>query len=487
MARFYLPAIENGRIVAMIRRCSNRVLVLAASVGIIATVSPIEASASDTQLRLASFSADVTVPIDHRLMGILPARAARVADPLEARGFILLGADAPLVWVAVDWCEIRNEAYDRWCNALAAAAGTKPDRVIVTSLHQHDAPVADLGAQRLLDEVGMGSQLCDPRFHEEAVQRVAKALQAALPAAVRVTHLGVGQGLVHEVASNRRVVLGDGRVAFTRGSSSGGDQFMRDAPDGLIDPWLRTISFWDGEQPLLALSAYATHPMSYYGRGEVSADFVGLARRMRQQDDPAVFQIYVSGCSGDVTAGKYNDGSPENRPILAKRLHAAMQEAWRGTRRWPLESVELRSVDMSLPFRSGEEFTTAHLQQTLQDAKLDERTRILAAMALASRQRIESGHRLSLRCLDFGSALLASLPAESFVGYQLMAQQLRPDVPVVCAGYGECWPGYIPTQDAFADGFTDTWLWVDRGAYAAMRTALTNVLRTPRSRTVEKK
>ena len=61
-----------------------------------------------------------------------------------------------------------------------------------------------------------------------------------------------------------------------------------------------------------------------------------------------------------------------------------------------------------------------------------------------------------------------------------MAQRLRPDVPVVCIGYGECWTGYIPTRAAFADGFTDQWLWVDRGADAEMRSALVKVLRTPR-------
>ncbi len=450
-----------------------------AAFGALATISHTAANANDTPLRLAWFRADVTVPIGHRLMGILPAKAARVADPLEARGFVLLGADAPIVWVAVDWCEIRNEAYDRWREVLAAAAGTEPSRVLVTSLHQHDAPVADLGAQRLLDGVGLPDELCDPKFHEDAVQRVANALRECLPSARRVTHVGVGRGEVHDVASNRRVVLASGQVEFSRGSNTGGDPAMRDAPEGLIDPWLRTLSFWDGEQPLLALHAYATHPMSYYGRGEVSADFVGLARRMRQQDDSNVFQIYVNGCAGDVTAGKYNDGSPENRPILAKRLHAAMQDAWRNTQRWPLETVGFRSVEMALPFRGGEQFSAAALQQSLNDSKLDERTRILAAMALASRQRIESGHKLSVPCLDFERALLVSLPGESFVGYQLMAQQLRPDVQVVCAGYGECWTGYIPTREAFADGFTDQWLWVDRGADAAMRTALTNVLRTP--------
>jgi hypothetical protein len=445
----------------------------------IIAVSQAPAFAGDAPFRLAWFQADVTVPLGHRLMGILPAKAARVADPLEARGFVLLGADAPIVWVAVDWCEIRNEAYDRWRNVLAAAAGTDPSRVIVVCLHQHDAPVADLGAQKLLDEAGLSKQLCDPEFHEAAVERVAKALRTSLSSARRVTHVGFGQGIVRDVASNRRVVLPDGRVAFSRGSNSGGDRLMREASDGLIDPWLKTLSFWEEDQPLVAIDAYATHPMSYYGRGEVSADFVGLARRMRQQDDPKVFQIYVNGCAGDVTAGKFNDGAPENRPILAKRLHAAMQEAWKNTRRSPLEAVQFRSVPMSLPFRGGEQFTAAALRRTLEDPKLDERARILAAMALASRQRIESGHKILVPCLDFEHALLVSLPGESFVGYQLMAQRLRPDVPVVCAGYGECWTGYIPTRAAFADGFTDQWLWVDRGADTKMRTAMQSVLRTP--------
>ena len=204
-----------------------------------------------SEFRLAVFRVDVTVPMGHRLMGILPVKAERVADPLEARGFVLLGDKAPLVWVAVDWCEIRNEAHDRWREALAEASGTKPERVIVTCLHQHDAPVADLGAQKLLDAVGMQKQLCDPAFHEECVQRVAKAVREALKSPRRITHFGVGQAIVHNVASNRRMVLDSGKVEFSRGSSLGGDKAMRDAPDGLIDPWLRTLSFWDGEQPLL--------------------------------------------------------------------------------------------------------------------------------------------------------------------------------------------------------------------------------------------
>ena len=80
------------------------------------------------------------------------------------------------------------------------------------------------------------------------------------------------------------------------------------------------ISFWNQDKPVVALSVYATHPMSFYGQGEVSADFVGLARRRMQKHLPDVVQIYASGCSGDVTAGRYNDGSEAAREEVSERV-----------------------------------------------------------------------------------------------------------------------------------------------------------------------
>src|SRR5690606_4823642 len=124
------------------------------------------------RFRLARFSADVTIPPGHPCMGggVEPAR--EVLDPLLARGVVLLGGDRPVVIASVDWCEIRNDAYDAWRTALAEAAGTSRDRVLLSSIHQHDAPVADLGAERLLRARGAAGSVCDPAFHEQAVRRV---------------------------------------------------------------------------------------------------------------------------------------------------------------------------------------------------------------------------------------------------------------------------------------------------------------------------
>jgi hypothetical protein len=427
------------------------------------------------EYQIAPFTADVTIPLGHRCMGVLPTKSTSIEDPLECRGFVFLGAGQPVVLAAVDWCEIRNGAYDQWRDALAAAAGTSRQRVIVSSLHQHDAPITDSGAAALLAEAGLPGELYDAAFHADCLQRISSAIRKSLENPRRVTHVGTGQAKVDRVASNRRVVR-DGRVTFSRGSRSGGEAFHRDAPEGQIDPYLKTLSFWDGETPVVALHVYATHPMSYYGRGGVTADFVGLARRRRQADDAGVLQIYASGASGDVTAGKYNDGSPAMRPVLADRLYQAMQAAWQATRKHELAGVAFRSRKLDLPFSTAPQHTADSLTKVLSNPEAKVTDRILAAMGLSSRRRVEAGQQIDLPCLDVGAAQLVLLPGEVFVGYQLLAQQLRPESFVVTLGYGECWPGYIPTQAGEGDRFQDVWLWVAPGCEPRLRHALAEVL-----------
>jgi hypothetical protein len=441
-------------------------------------------AAPKTEFRLATFSADVTVPAGHALMGggIKPAQT--VADPLFAKGWVLLGGGKPIVLVSVDWCEIRNAAYDRWREVLARAAGTDPARVLVTSVHVHDAPVADLEAEKILKASHAAGSVCDLAFHEAAVLRVAQALRASLGSARRVTHLGLGQAKVENVASNRRYVLPDGTVKFDRTSRTKHPQ-AHAAAEGTVDPWLKTLSFWDGRKPVAALHAYAVHPMSYYGQGEVSADFVGLARAWMQTNLPSVFQIYVSGCSGNVTAGKYNDGSPANRPVLAGRIYQAMKTGWANTKLHPLKQADFRVVPLQLPPRDAAGFTVADLEKRLKD---DPKPfgHCLAAMGLSWCKRCAAGEPIDVPVVDFGPAQLLLLPAESYVEFQLFAQQQRPQSFVLVMGYGECAPGYIPIERAWTehDENLGDWCWVGPGAEArlkqAIEAALTPTMRTSR-------
>ncbi len=435
-----------------------------------------EKKRSVAEFQIATFSADVTIPLNHRCMGVLPTKSRKILDPLLAKGFVLFGKGKPIVFCAIDWCEIRNGSYDQWRNVLAEAAGTSPVHVLVAALHQHDAPVVDRGAGALLKSVGLEDELYQERFHQETLKRVAKAVSYSLEEKIRVTHLATGKARVDRIASNRRVLLPNRQVTFSRGSASGRNEALSSAPEGTIDPFLRTLSFWNQDTAILAMHSYATHPMSFYGRGEVSSDFVGLAREKLQREDFSVQQIYFSGCSGDVTAGKYNDGSRENRKVLADRLHRAMKKSWESQETIPITKMDFRSENLLLPYRQSDSLTRISLQQTLGDEELPTEKRILAAMGLSSLNRVESKQPIHFPVVDFGAAKIVLFPAEAFVGYQLMAQEIAGDQFVFSIGYGECWPGYIPTLSAFQDGFDDQWLWVDPGCEQLIRKSLTELL-----------
>jgi hypothetical protein len=393
-------------------------------------------------VQIATFRADVTPPVGAPLCGGLVKPAVGVSEPLLALGVVLLSDEKPVVLCAVDFCEIRGADHIHWREVLAKAAGTSAERVALHSLHQHNAPLVDNAVQKMLPEIG----ILDAAATEKALQDVAEAIQAALKAPQPVTHISTGEAKVLEVAGNRRVQVIDGKVGKMRGSGSK-DPELRALPEGLIDPFLKTVSFWNGEKKLAALHYYATHPMSYYGDGIVSHDFAGIAREKRTQEE-GVPHIYFTGCGGNIGAGKYNDGTPEMRPLLAGRIHAAMVESEKVVKRVPLTKIAWRHAPVVL--KPDPEFPEERMLKVLQNAEARASTRISTALRIGFIRHREPIPFTSLHLGD--DVCLIHLPGESFVEYQLFAQQQRSGGFVCTASYGDGVTGYIPLEHSFEEG-----------------------------------
>ena len=400
-------------------------------------------------LHVATFRVDVSVPIGHPLCGGWIRPAVHVTEPLYALGLILLGNEAPVVLCAVDYTGICNDAHVRWREAVARAAHTTPERVAVHCVHQHNAPFVDVRAERLIREQKSFASSLDLAWHDGVVQRVAAAVQKALAATQPVTHVSHAQAKVERVASNRRLIGKDGKLIGWRGSSCR-DAKLRAAPEGLIDPWLRAVTLWNGDKPLAVLHYYATHPMSYYGDGLVTSDFVGLAREGRSKEHH-VPHLYFTGCAGNVAAGKYNDGDRPNRFLLAHRVYDAMQRCQAEAPRRPVPGFHWRTEEVILPPRS--DTTEAQLRRTVADPTKAKAVRNRAAMKLSYRLRAEAGIPIVLSSLHLGPEIcLLHLPAECFVEYQLYANQQQPGRFIATAAYGDGGPWYIPIAEAFDQG-----------------------------------
>lgn len=398
------------------------------------------------ELRVSTFDADVTpkvgVPVAY-----VPARS--ITDRLTARGVVLQAlGQKPVVLCAIDWIGIGNDAYDRWLAALAQAAGTTPDRVTLHALHQHDAPRWEIATKYLVP--GFKEKVIDMKFAEDAMARTAAAVRAGMKQAKPVTQLGVGAAKVEKVASNRRILGPDGKVKYVRYSKSRIPEAIA-APEGVIDPYMRALSFWSGDKPVAVLTYYATHPQSYYGDGDVTAEFVGLARAQRDQEQPGVMHIHFNGASGNVAAGKYNDGSHEMRPVLTARMAAGMKAAWDATEKYAVPAkVDWAAEPVQLPAKIYADRAT--LMATLNDASAKFETRRRAAIELTWTDRNEAKKPVVLKRLRLGDIQILHMPGELFVEYQLAAQKMPGKGQVLMAAYGDFGPGYIGTTIAYGQG-----------------------------------
>lgn len=406
-------------------------------------------------LRIAVFQADVTPPIGAPLCygGVKPAR--EIVEKLSARGLVILTGEKPIVLCAVDWVLTSNGGYNSFREALAKAADTSVDRVAVHCLHPHDTPGVDFSLEELLSEIGLSGKSCDVAASRQAIQRTADAVRKSMTAARPVTHLGFGRAKVEKVASNRRILGPDGKVKAIRWSAVTEKQ-LHDAPEGIIDPYLQLLSFWDHDQAIASVTYYATHPQSFYNVGGVTPDIPGIARAQREKETPGVAHIHFNGASGNITAGKYNDGSKENRPILAGRLADGMRSAWKDQKKIAVtaQDVQWRVKPVALP--PDPDLDISKLEKKLRDAKVSDDQKTVAAIQLVWLRRCQAGEKIDLSCLKIGPVYVLHMPGELFVEYQLAAQRLRPNDHILMAAYGDDGTGYIGTKIAYSQGGYET-------------------------------
>ncbi|MBN1393605.1 MAG: hypothetical protein JW959_01050 [Pirellulales bacterium] len=371
--------------------------------------------------RLATFRCDITPPKGQPLAG--NDLLQTVEQPLLAKGVVLDANGRRYVICALDWCVVCNDSYHKLRGAIAEAAGVSFSRVAVQTVHQHTAPAIDIDPAP--KPAGKNDDKSPPDFdakvYDALVGRIAAAVRESLDRFQPFDRVGAGQAKVDRVASCRRMKDAEGKIR-TRWSYVA-DLSVRNLPEGKIDPYLKTVTFARGEKPLVRMHYYATHPQTKYRDGRASSDIPGDAREELERKE-GVFQVYFTGCAGDVTLGKYNEQTKENRAALAGRLLAGMEAASANTKFAPLGVLRWRT----------------HLFSPLWKKDAD-----------ADGKQIE--HRpIELTSLQIGDIYMLHLPGEPLVDFQLYARRLRPDSFVAVAGYGDDGTGYICPKEAFSEG-----------------------------------
>ena len=412
--------------------------------------------AREPRFRAAAFRADATPPLGEPLIWVDPAK--EILDPLWAKGVVIEDGNRRYVLCALDWCGVGGSVHAMFRQRLADAARTPLANVVLQSVHQHTAPYVDGDAYALMD------QLPNPplRMSRSALNGIASKMAAAVTDAVArlqpFDSVGFGSAEAESIASARRIVMPDGKL-LTRFSTGAKNPAMAELPEGDIDRTLRTVTLARGGKPLVRIHCYASHPQTFCCDGRVTADFVGAAREEIEKAE-GVPQIWFAGCGGDVTVGKYNDGSDSARAALQARLTRALRASVAATRLFPARDLSWRTTGLRLPPRTSPDKPQDAYRSAILEAFRNRRAPI------------------QVSSLHLGAAQMLFLPGEPMLEFSRHARSLAKDREVVVAGYGDISPGYLCTDEAHRQGgYEPSASYAGPGTETALKAAIRTLIR----------
>jgi hypothetical protein len=400
-------------------------------------------------LRVGAAPVDSTPP---------PPPGNRIRDRLYANAIVIDNGTTRAVLIGADQISFSEGAWAGATSRISAEFNVPVGQILTTATHTHSdgrfgvaspqtggaAPAAGRGAGPGATAVtggpggqGTGGQAAATGLANAAVDAVRRAVARLQPAEV-----GYGAGAVH-LNVNRDAIHPETRRWY-QGPNLQGES----------DKTLAVLSFKrpDGT-PLAFFVNYAMHPINFYLRGSVSADFPGEASRYVERvygDDVVV--VWAQGAEGDqnplylrpsqALSAAQRSGSAEQ----AKRAETALDDWLRAMGAVFGEEI----IRVSNGTRTaGDRVRIWGGQQTVTCAG---RNRLDNAREGVPGQ-YEDGSPVNIRVslLTIGTTALASVNAEIYtgIGQRIKAASPMADTIVSALGNGSAGSGYIPTDEAF--------------------------------------
>jgi hypothetical protein len=228
-------------------------------------------------------------------------KAGPVNDPLYAKALVVADDRKTIVLVSIDAVaigeigHIRNDYLNNVRKLVQTELGIPGDHLVVNASHCHGV-------------------VCD-----DVMDRTVEAIRQAHRHMVSVK-IGTGIGSENRIMENRRLILKDGSQLDVRHAYSlPSDESV--AAIGPVDPKIGVVRFdrVDGS-PLAVLYQFACHPIQGAASGGNTADLVGAASQVIEENLGAgCIALFFQGCGGDIN------------PVLYKDVHQPRDGNWHGT------------------------------------------------------------------------------------------------------------------------------------------------------------
>ena len=406
---------------------------------------------------------------DHR-----PTRT--VLDPLYARAIVFAAGGRRVCLVILDLTIVTGEYTDRIRTAICEQTGIERDAIMVQATQTHSAP-------------SLGYFMLDPDFPLETSEETeylrgaeraygdraaAAAVEAAVEASGRLqpARIGLGRGVLGDLAFNRRGVRRDGTIFMPR--SLGRDQQPFGISEvcyleGPIDPEVGVCCVQDMDgRPLAFLLHYTCHPVNAYGNRETflaaSADWPGAwAREMQQTFGADTVPLVVNGCCGNINPWHPFDSEfkPDHRR-MGRELSGMSESILHDMTFEGEATLDTRIEKIGLPFREISDerlrevdvILTEHPKPPREaDGQVDPRWfRAASTRSVELCRQRDGAFSYEIQAFRIGELGIVGLPGEPFVEGQL-ALKVNSAAPYLFPAHLTThYVGYLPTREAYFRG-----------------------------------
>lgn len=430
--------------------------------------------AEDGPICAGAAQVDITPEAGVHLAGAvgLYRPAELVADPLYAKAVVLESGGRKLCFLALDVTIVTGDYSAKIRREAAERFGFDPDAVMVHATQTHSAPplgrfMVDRDFKGVPSEhewVGGGEESYSEWAAERAIEAVGRATDAVRPVCI-----GVGSGMEGRCAFNRRAVRQDGTVTMPGRAWTGGAVGPNPIRylEGPIDPELGVLCLRTDSMAIPAILVhYTCHPVHYYPKRIVSADWPGAwSAELQKVHGDGCVPVVLNGACGNINP--WSPFDPDFVPdsarmgrVLAESAAKVIETLTFGDQ----AALGWTSRHVKLPIREVPPKELAWAQDILEKSPQvawadDHPSRVhpdwMAAASIYSVHLMgERGPELDYEIQAFrvGDAAFVGLPGEPFVEGQLRIKLASPAYPTYVAHCTTEYVGYVPTREALTRG-----------------------------------
>ena len=432
------------------------------------------------QLRAGAATVDITPPLGTHLAGSGAGEhrpAETVMDPLYAKAIVFESGGRRVCIVILDLTIVTKDYSERIRAAIAERTGIPPEATMVQATQTHSAP--SLGYFMLDQDFPLetGEQTEYLRGAERVYgdRAAAAAVEAAVEAAgrLRPARIGLGRGVLGDLAFNRRGIRRDGTIIMPARPGREERPFGNTDVcylEGPMDPEVGVCCVRDlDERPLAFLLHYTCHPVNAFSHRDtyrgVSADWPGAwTREVEQCFGSEAVPLVVNGCCGNI-----NPRHPFDSDYRPDHLRMG-QELARMTERivHSLAFVDDPSAlafnveTVRLPFREIPDERLREVEAILSgspqpprgpNGDVDPRWfRAASTRSVELCRERDDEFSYEIQAFRIGDLCVIGLPGEPFVEGQLALKTNSPAPYLFPAHVTTHYVGYLPTRAAYERG-----------------------------------